>query len=53
MYFCNMCKEVPETIGHMFCGCHIVSEHWQDPSNWIYEETNIEVPLNIILGLLE
>ena len=48
---CTFCKEVPETVEHLFWGCHIVSELWQELSNWIFEKTNIELPLNLILVL--
>ena len=48
---CTFCREVPETIEHMFLGCHLVSELWHGVSDWIFGKTYIELPLNLILVL--
>ena len=48
---CTFCKEGPETIEHLFWSCPMVASLWHALNIWIFEMTNIELPLNIMIIL--
>lgn len=48
---CTFCNEQVETLEHIFWGCHKVNELWVFLNRWIFEETNIEIPLNLEIVL--
>ena len=49
---CIFCKEFTETIQHIFWTCPKISELWELLSLWIFEKTQIELPLNLDIVLL-
>ena len=53
---CSFCKEDKETIEHIFWSCPKVSELWEQLNSWIFDTTQIELPLNleiILFGILQ
>ena len=53
---CNFCKDLNETIAHLFYDCELVHLLWQTLYNWIYNKLKIRIPLdkpNIILGNID
>ena len=53
---CNFCKDLNETIAHLFFDCELVHLLWETLYNWIYNKLKIRIPLdkpNIILGNID
>ena len=53
---CTFCKVVKETIEHVFWSCPISAQLWEDLNNWIFQQTNLELPINfdfVLFGFLQ
>ena len=38
---CSFCREVPETLIHLFCDCNFVALFWNDVFDWISARCNV------------
>jgi hypothetical protein len=48
---CSFCLEEVEKIERIFWSCNKISKLWEDLNNWIFEKTEIELPLNLTIIL--
>mgnify|MGYP001128765590 FL=1 len=44
---CTFCNEAIEDIEHIFWTCHKISDLWIELGDWIYNQTQILIPVNI------
>ena len=52
---CTFCGDEAETIEHTFWSCNKISELWYNLCTWIFEMTQIVLPLNldiVLFGIL-
>ena len=50
---CTFCKEEQESIKHLLWGYPIVADIWHHLNAWIFETTNIEIPLNVDIVMFD
>ena len=53
---CTFCNEFTESIHHIFWSCPKVSELWEQLNYWVFDKTQIELPLNsdiVLFGILQ
>ena len=53
---CSLCSEGVETIEHLFWSCDKTNKLWEDLNQWIFENIEIELTLNlsiVLFGLLD
>ena len=50
---CSFCKDLPETIEHLFYDCPVVKNFWDDILGWIWEKNRINIDFKkeqVLLG---